>query len=207
METNTRFILTCAIKYKGRGLDVDDLFQEGSRGLIRAVESFDSGRKVNFLTYAVWWVRQSIRTALREKGRMIRIPSNRFEKIKTRNPKETQAANEARLDEIYRLSNLARLDAPIDGREFSITDPEPTPTDSYEESQTKANIEALVKSLPDRLRLIISFRFGLFGSKPETLEEVAERLSLTRERVRQLQNDAEKILKLRAKQFHIERLP
>ncbi len=207
VESNARFVFRIAQSYRGRGLDMEDLCQEGTRGLIRSIESFDLDRDLKFLTYAVWWVKQAMRNAIREQGRLIRLPANRLLKIKDKNPDKAKEANAERIDLNFRMTNFLRLDAPQEFGEFVLRDPDPIPAEAHEENEFKANIGALVNSLPDRLRLVVAFRFGLFGSEPETLEEVADRMGLTRERVRQLQNNAADILKKRLIQFHVERLP
>lgn len=202
IESNSRFLLRIALKYKGRGLDVEDLIQEGAQGLITAADYFNPAKGIQFLTYAVWWVRQGMLSAIQDTGQTIRIPSNYFYKSRNKNPEKERAANEKRVNTLYSIGNPLRLDAPSENGVFTIPDTSPPPGTSVEESETKRHLSNLVDSLPERLREIIRLRYGLGGREPHTLQEIADRIDLTRERVRQLERDALKILKLRAPKFH-----
>lgn len=204
VETNARFILQMALSNRGRGIDVEDLVQEGSWGLIKAAERFNPAMNLGFLTYAVWWIRQGMMKAIYEHGNTIRIPINHFQKSKHRNLKVEKSKNEARVKMLYRLTNPIRLDAPTEIGEFNLPDTNPPPDQNPENEDRKVQLKALVETLPERLQEIILRRFGLDGQEPETLEEIAQRFELSRERVRQLERDAMKKLKLRAKNIELK---
>ena len=209
VQSNSRFVFKIATIYQGRGLEVEDLYQEGVQGLIRAAEGFDFGRNVRFLTYAVWWIRHFMLKSLYETGSTIKLPINLHSKKTLEDPEEDRKANRARLDLLSRVRKPYYLDCP--SNEFlqrTLRDESPLPDALQEESRSNTLISAWVNSLPTRLRSVIQHRFGLFGGAPETLEQIAERMSVTRERVRQLEEDAKKILRDRAWKYRLkERLP
>jgi RNA polymerase primary sigma factor len=220
IEANLRLVVKIAHDYANFGLPMPDLISEGNIGLIKAVERFDPSKGGKLSTYAAWWIKQSIKRALANQSKTIRLPVHLVDKIAKirrvaqslseelgREPTDDELAEEvglsaAKLSQL-RMASLkpASLDAPLsdeDGKELGETvgDLEaPTPLDQLSESNLLDELGGILKVLDERERRIISARFGLEGATPKTLEEVGRRFGVTRERIRQLQNGA--LLKLR----------
>jgi RNA polymerase primary sigma factor len=219
-RANLRFVVSVSKQYQNQGLSLPDLINEGNLGLIKAAQRFDETRGFKFISYAVWWIRQSIMQALAEQSRIVRLPLNkigsinrikkaaaRLEQIYEREAHISEIADELEMSEQAIKDNMRNagkhvsMDAPLlqdeDNNMYDVLKSEDSDTPEthliYESLQKE--IDRVVSTLPEREALILKRFYGLGGNAPMTLEEISEEFNLTRERVRQLKEKAIKRLK------------
>ncbi len=214
-KANLRFVVSVAKQYQNQGLSLGDLINEGNLGLIKAAKRFDETRGFKFISYAVWWIRQSILQALAEQSRIVRLPLNRvgalnkigkaysnLEQEFEREPSADELAKELDMD-VSEVSDAMKIssrhvsmDAPFtSGEENRLLDvieddQQPAPDETLMTESLKTEIERALATLSDREAEVISLYFGLNKEHSLTLEEIGERFNLTRERVRQIKEKA-----------------
>ena len=222
IEKNLRLVVSVAKKYRGMGLPFGDLIQEGNIGLMKAADKYDPERGWRFATYATWWIRQAIQRAVANKGRTIRVPVHMGEKMRkmarvynelsaelSRDPTDEEVAERIGWD-VDRVKDVksaipdaTSLNRPLSSEEDSselgdfIEDERESGVASevVRELETRRLMES-VERLPERQRRVLVRRYGLDGEEPVTLADLSEELSVSRERIRQLQREAEGILRV-----------
>jgi len=219
-KANLRFVVSVSKQYQNQGLSLQDLINEGNLGLIKAAHRFDETRGFKFISYAVWWIRQSIMQALAEQSRIVRLPLNRIGSINKinkayasleqeymRDPDSTELAKLLEVDEEeikISLKNSGRhvsMDAPLQAEDdnslYDIlkSDSAPNPDKGLIYDSLKIEIERAISTLTAREADILRLYFGLNSKVPLSLEEIADKYELTRERVRQIKERAIKRLK------------
>ncbi|HEV2149512.1 MAG TPA: RNA polymerase sigma factor RpoD/SigA [Longimicrobiaceae bacterium] len=220
VRANLRFVISVAKKYQNRGVSLSDLIQEGNVGLVTAARKFDPDQGVKFISYAVWWIRQAILSALANQGRAVRVPLNRAsdlakifrerERLKQElrrdpTPQELSEATGLSPEIVESLQTLnaaeIRLDAPIGDSEDSqlmerfISDEAIVTEDEVEERLLSERIDRALGTLQPRDAKVLKLYFGLEGGREHTLEEIGDILGVTRERIRQLRDRALKRLR------------
>jgi len=215
IKANLRFVVSVANKYQNQGLPLSDLINEGNIGLIKAAKRFDETRGFKFISYAVWWIRQSILQALAEQSRVVRLPMNKvgvlnkigkaygkLEQEFDREPSSNEIAQKLDMTP-YEVSQTLKisarhisLDAPLsEGQDNKLLDviqdeEQPSADNSLDKESMKIEIERALGTLSEREAEVIKLHFGLGNNRPITLEEIGEKFKLTRERVRQIKEKA-----------------
>lgn len=220
-KANLRFVVSVAKQFQNQGLSLGDLINEGNLGLIKAAERFDETRGFKFISYAVWWIRQSIMQAIAEQSRMVRLPLNRvgtlnklgkayskLEQEYERKPSAAELAEELdmKADEVTDTLQLygrhVSMDAPFAGDDDknSLIDvlpneQQPAPDVKLMQESLKTEVESVLSTLSEREASVLRLYFGINGEHSATLEEIGERFNLTRERVRQIKEKALRTLR------------
>lgn len=231
VKSNLRFVITIAKTYQGHGLDLADLISEGNLGLINAVDHFDVTKGYRFISYAVWWIRQSIQKALCDKSRAIRLPMNKVNELaqiqKAKAIVGNDKAEDQQIAEIAMMLNMSEekvrnmlnldkevisLDAPIDtsssdGDSFGATfkdEENAGPEERAIAKAMKADVESAVNTLKPTAQKVLRMRYGLNGGKPMSLSEVGAVVGLTKERIRQIEKGAVQTLQLPSRRQKLE---
>lgn len=219
-KANLRFVVSVAKQYQNNGLTLGDLINEGNLGLIKAAKRFDETRGFKFISYAVWWIRQSIMQALAEQSRIVRLPLNRVGSLnkisRTFSELEQQFQREPSADELADVMGLSLEEVNstmgVGGRHVSINAPfaqgedgslldvlqdnsEVTPDSGLMNTSLQMEVSRALATLTEREAEVISYYFGLNGSHALTLEEIGDKFNLTRERVRQIKEKATRRLR------------
>ena len=215
VRANLRFVVSVAKQYQGQGMNLTDLINEGNLGLVKAAKRFDETRGFKFISYAVWWIRQSIISAISNRGRMIRLPSNKIGALKKiyrayshleqshqRPPTATEIANEVDMsvdDVKLSMKNSGRhlsMDAPIkegettDRYALTISEDSLKPNESLMQEALQTDMEMVLEELPGRQSDLLKMYYGLRKSRAVSMGEIGAYFGITRERVRQIKDRA-----------------
>ncbi len=219
--SHLKFVVSIARHYQGYGVPLADLINEGNLGLLRALKRFDPNRKVRFLSYAIWWIRQAIMKALNEQSRLIKISGEQRAKMKRIREAQIDLLQEKGVeptfDEIAEelgipteevkksyslITSEVSLDSPVypDNEKQTLVDivnqdALPSPEEAYEEVELVERLKEAMKDLRPRDKMILEMYYGLDDGRPKTLEEIGKKLGISRERVRQLKERALRTLK------------
>ncbi|MFA6846005.1 MAG: RNA polymerase sigma factor RpoD/SigA [Sphaerochaetaceae bacterium] len=231
IESNLRFVVNVAKKYQNQGIPLNDLIDEGNIGLMTALDKFEPDKGYHFISYAVWWIRQSVVKALCEKSRAVRLPLNRTNELmqiqkakkslmhenSTTDPSVEQIGELTGLEpklvnELLAISReMVSLDSPVytdKGTTSSIgdfvEDTSPSPEDRLMENSLKEDIQSALATLSDKEREVLELRFGLNGQNAMSLKEIGELYNLTKERIRQIEKKALERLKNPARSKMLE---
>jgi RNA polymerase primary sigma factor len=222
VRANLRFVVSVAKRYRNQGLSFPDLIDEGNLGLLEAARRFDERRGNRFISYAVWWIKQSILKALAEQARLIRVPpgragtvqkilreTERLRQVFGREPSDREVAeavalSEAEIRETLQVASVARsIDAPDSGsdgesslRDFLEDTLGPAPDQELIEGRIRRDVARALRTLRPREEEVLRSYFGFGSSEKETLEEIGKRMNLSRERVRQIKDEAIRRLRL-----------
>jgi len=202
LNRNARLVFSVALRYRGLGLDLPDLYQEGLRGLLEALNRFDIDKGYKFMTYAVWYVRQAIGRALQHRGLLVRLPNAYYRQIQAHDKEPERKKKREQLAQIQANLNPLRLDHPHDPRDpvIDLTDPEAGADVRIDDRHRRQALAEILNTLPNLERRIIRARYGWDDDVPRTLQDVADEVGLTRERILQLQRQAEKRIAKRLKE-------
>ncbi len=218
VSSNLRFVVSVAKKYRGQGLALEDLIDEGNIGLLTAVDKYEPEKGYHFISYAVWWIRQSILKALAEQSRPVRLPLNRSNELiaitKAKNeliakgnasprPEEIAAISSIDLDTVKNLLDITKdmvsLDSPLKNSDSSdddsslelfISDEDENPEGMMINHMMEMDVESLLSVLSDKERDIIEKRFGFNSNDPMSLSQIGKEYNLTKERIRQIERNA-----------------
>ena len=231
LNANLRFVVSVAKKFRGQGLALSDLIDEGNIGLITALDKFEPEKGYHFISYAVWWIRQSILKALSDKGKAVRLPLNRanelmqiqkaqkaiMEENHTSDPSVEEIAEATGLDQtlikdLLLISNeMVSFDSPVKKDSDSdstfgdfIEDESKGPEEQVMHESLKENVRSLLSVLTDKEKRIIELRYGLDGKKPMSLKDIGLEYDLTKERIRQIEKRALEKLRAEGEQKEID---
>ena len=230
VSTNLRFVVAIAKTYQNRGFELMDLISEGNLGLMSAVEHFDVSKGYKFISYAVWWIRQSIQKALSDRSRAIRLPMNKVNELyqieKTRSFVENDKTEEEQIKEIAKIlgmkdsyvrellnfnRDMISLDAPLDASKSDAVvgdvfkdDINPTPEQEFLNTSLKNDVDSTLKTLKPKAERVIRMRYGIGGYKAMSLKEIGDKCGLTKERIRQIEKTAVQALQSPSRRRRLE---